>query len=88
MSEVSWQQSRQGTAIQLLPDGTYTLVRESGTVMDTLRSAGLFTTLVQALEATGLAQELSAPTDPDFKGSAVPLTQGEDRGPLLPNFPW
>ena len=88
VSSVEWQGSQQGTAMQLMPDGTYVLIRESGTLLDTLRSAGVFTILVEALEATGLAEELSAATDPEFRGSRAPSTGDEDQGPFVANFPW
>ena len=43
---------------------------------------------VQALQATQLEDQLKAATDPNFKGSIVPLVEGQDTGPIVPNFPW
>ncbi|CAG9464727.1 unnamed protein product [Pedinophyceae sp. YPF-701] len=87
VTRVTWRaRPPPGHEIRLMPGGKYRPVLRDGSVLDVMRSSGLFTIFLEALDALDLRAALSRPVDPDWSGPRVPR-RGDD-GPVLPSFPW
>jgi hypothetical protein len=66
--KASWANAPAGAQLALLPDGkTYqAFPGATADVIGVLRAAGSYRTLLAALEATGIAKDLAAPSDPAY----------------------
>ncbi|KAG1674606.1 hypothetical protein FOA52_001855 [Chlamydomonas sp. UWO 241] len=86
ISTVKWDDPPQGISLNRLPNGTYVPINTTENVLDVLEALGDYDLLLEALEKTGLAAELAAPSDPNYTGPIGPPAEREKV--VDPQFPW
>eukprot|EP00798_Chlamydomonas_sp_ICE-L_P030315 gene30316-35308_t len=79
---VKWGNSEMGSAIRRMPDGVYRFLPENKPILDVMKDTGSYSIFLEALQVTGLAEQLAGASDPDYQGPPgppVPPERSEER---------
>jgi len=89
---VSWSPSvvmpYAGYEIRLFPDGKYRKIRNEGTILEVMKSTGLFSIFLEALDRTQIAANLTVAEDPDYDMNRILTSLSSGQEVIIPNFPW